>query len=103
MRIEEANRFIKQSYDFEDIRVQTYARLRNMAVLVNAVADIPDGATIMVSGFDAAAARGSDQWALGGKPMRRISPDQSNGRDNRQAISDIAMYLLTHFQIPAKR
>ncbi len=37
-RIEEAIRFIKQSYDFEDIRVSTYERLRNMAVLVNAVA-----------------------------------------------------------------
>ncbi len=37
-RIEEAIRFVKQSYDFEDIRVLSYARLRNMAVLVNAVA-----------------------------------------------------------------
>ncbi|MCH8112907.1 MAG: hypothetical protein IH905_13300 [Proteobacteria bacterium] len=37
-RIEEAIRFIKQSYDFEDIRVLSYERLRNMAVLVNAVA-----------------------------------------------------------------
>ena len=37
-RIEEAIRFIKQSYDLEDIRVLTYERLRNMAVLVNAVA-----------------------------------------------------------------
>ena len=37
-RIEEAIRFIKQSYDLEDIRVLSYARLRNMAVLVNAVA-----------------------------------------------------------------
>ncbi len=37
-RIEEAIRFIKQSYDFEDIRVLSYQRLRNMAVLVNAVA-----------------------------------------------------------------
>jgi hypothetical protein len=36
--IEEAIRFIKQSYDLEDIRVLTYQRLRNMAVLVNAVA-----------------------------------------------------------------
>ena len=103
MRIEEAIRFIKQSYDFEDIRVQTYARLRNMAVLVNAVADIPDGATIMVSGFDAAAARGRDLWALGGKPMRRISPGQLNGRGNRQARTDRAIYLLTQFRIPAKR
>ena len=102
MRIEEAIRFIKQSYDFEDIRVQTYARLRNMAVLVNAVADIPDGATIMVSGFSAAA-RGRDLWALGGKPMRRISPGQLNGRGNRQARTDRAIYLLTHFWIPAKR
>ncbi len=37
-RIEEAIRFIKQSYDFEDIRVLSYERLRNMAVLLNAVA-----------------------------------------------------------------
>lgn len=37
-RIEEAIRFVKQSYDLEDIRVLTYQRLRNMAVLVNAVA-----------------------------------------------------------------
>ncbi len=28
----------KQSYDFEDIRVLSYERLRNMAVLINAVA-----------------------------------------------------------------
>lgn len=37
-RIEESIRFIKQSYALEDIRVLTYERLRNMAVLVNAVA-----------------------------------------------------------------
>jgi len=37
-RIEEAIRFIKQSYNLEDIRVMTYERLRNMVVLVNAVA-----------------------------------------------------------------
>jgi hypothetical protein len=37
-RIEEAIRFVKQSYDLEDIRVLTYERLHNMAVLVNAVA-----------------------------------------------------------------
>jgi hypothetical protein len=37
-RIEEAIRFTKQSYDLEDIRVLTYERLRNMVVLVNAVA-----------------------------------------------------------------
>ncbi len=37
-RIEEAIRFIKQSYDLEDVRVLSYQRLRNMAVLVNAVA-----------------------------------------------------------------
>lgn len=37
-RIEEAIRFVKQSYDLEDIRVLTYQRLRTMAVLVNAVA-----------------------------------------------------------------
>jgi hypothetical protein len=37
-RVEEAIRFIKQSYHLEDIRVLTYERLRNMAVLVNAVA-----------------------------------------------------------------
>jgi len=33
-RIEETIRFIKQSYELEDIRVQTYARLQNMMVLV---------------------------------------------------------------------
>ena len=37
-RIEEAIRFVKQSYDLEDIRVLTYRRLRNLVVLVNAVA-----------------------------------------------------------------
>lgn len=37
-RIEEAIRFIKQSYQLEDIRVLSYQRLRNMVVLVNAVA-----------------------------------------------------------------
>jgi hypothetical protein len=37
-RIEEAIRFIKQSYRLEDIRVLTYDRLRNMVTLVNAVA-----------------------------------------------------------------
>lgn len=37
-RIEETIRFIKQSYDLEDIRVLSYQRLRNMIVLVNAVA-----------------------------------------------------------------
>ncbi len=35
-RIEEAIRFVKQSYDLDDIRVLTYERLRNMAVPVNA-------------------------------------------------------------------
>jgi len=33
-RVEDTIRFIKQSYDFEDIRVLTYQRLKNMAVLV---------------------------------------------------------------------
>ncbi len=33
-RIEETIRFIKQSYDFEDVRVLTYRRLKNMATLV---------------------------------------------------------------------
>lgn len=37
-RIEEAIRFVKQSYQLEDIRVLTYQRLRNLAVLVNAAA-----------------------------------------------------------------
>lgn len=37
-RVEETIRFIKQSYDFEDVRVLTYGRLRNMAVLVIATA-----------------------------------------------------------------
>jgi len=33
-RVEDTIRFIKQSYDLEDIRVLTYQRLKNMAVLV---------------------------------------------------------------------
>lgn len=33
-RVEETIRFIKQSYDIEDIRVLTYDRLKNMATLV---------------------------------------------------------------------
>lgn len=33
-RVEEAIRFIKQSYELEDVRVRTYERLRNMTVLV---------------------------------------------------------------------
>ena len=37
-RIEEAIRFVKQSYQLEDIRVLSYQRLRNLVVLVNAVA-----------------------------------------------------------------
>ena len=37
-RVEETIRFIKQSYQLEDIRLLTYQRLRSMAVLVMAVA-----------------------------------------------------------------
>lgn len=37
-RVEDTIRFIKQSYDLEDIRLLTYERLRTMAVLVMAVA-----------------------------------------------------------------
>ena len=37
-KIEETIRFIKQSYDLEDIRVQSYRRLQNMMALVLAVA-----------------------------------------------------------------
>jgi len=37
-RVEETIRFIKQSYHLEDVRVMTYNRLRNMAVLVLAAA-----------------------------------------------------------------
>jgi hypothetical protein len=37
-RIEETIRFIKQSYNLEDIRLLTYRRLQNMMVLVLAVA-----------------------------------------------------------------
>lgn len=33
-RVEDTIRFIKQSYDFEDVRVLTYQRLKNMAILV---------------------------------------------------------------------
>ncbi len=32
-RIEDTIRFIKQGYDFEDVRVLTYQRLKNMATL----------------------------------------------------------------------
>ena len=35
-RVEEAIRFIKQSYELEDVRVRTYERLRNMTALVMA-------------------------------------------------------------------
>ena len=34
LRIEETTRFVKQSYGFENIRVMTYVRIRNMASLV---------------------------------------------------------------------
>jgi hypothetical protein len=37
-RVEETIRFMKQSYDLEDIRLLTYERLRTMAVLVMAAA-----------------------------------------------------------------
>jgi len=37
-RIEETIRFIKQSYQLEDIRLLTYVRLQNMMALVTAVA-----------------------------------------------------------------
>ena len=37
-RVEEATRFIKQSYRLEDIRVLSYARLRNLVALVMAAA-----------------------------------------------------------------
>lgn len=37
-RIEEAIRFIKQSFDLENIRVLTYQRLKNLVVIVNVVA-----------------------------------------------------------------
>jgi hypothetical protein len=37
-RVEEAIRFMKQSYDLEDIRLLSYERLRTMAVLVMAAA-----------------------------------------------------------------
>jgi hypothetical protein len=37
-KVEETIRFIKQSYDLEDIRLLSYERLRTMAVLVMAVA-----------------------------------------------------------------
>ena len=37
-RVEETIRFIKQSYQLEDIRLLTYERLRSMATLVMAVA-----------------------------------------------------------------
>jgi len=37
-KVEETIRFIKQSYDLEDIRVLTYERLRNLAALVLVVA-----------------------------------------------------------------
>lgn len=37
-RVEDTIRFIKQSYDLEDVRVLTYERLKNIAVLVLAAA-----------------------------------------------------------------
>jgi hypothetical protein len=37
-RVEDTIRFIKQSYNLEDIRVMTYQRLKNMAALVLAAA-----------------------------------------------------------------
>lgn len=37
-RVEETIRFIKQSYDLEDVRVLTYRRLKNMSALVLAAA-----------------------------------------------------------------
>ena len=37
-RVEETIRFIKQSYQLEDIRLLSYERLRNMAALVMVVA-----------------------------------------------------------------
>jgi hypothetical protein len=37
-KIEETFRFIKQSYNLEDIRVMKYQRLKNLVILVTAVA-----------------------------------------------------------------
>jgi len=37
-KIEETFRFIKQSYNLEDIRVMNYQRLKNLVILVTAVA-----------------------------------------------------------------
>lgn len=42
-RIEVTIRFIKQSYELQDIRVLSYRRLRNMVVVVNAVAYFTTG------------------------------------------------------------
>ncbi|BBO66376.1 hypothetical protein DSCA_03060 [Desulfosarcina alkanivorans] len=40
-KVEETIRFIKQSYDLEDVRVMTYERLKNMATLVLAASFFP--------------------------------------------------------------
>ena len=40
-KIEETFRFIKQSYNLEDIRVMKYKRLKNLVILVTAVAYFP--------------------------------------------------------------
>ena len=40
-RIEETIRFVKQSYGFENIRVMTYTRIRNMASLARATPALP--------------------------------------------------------------
>ncbi len=37
-KIEETFRFVKQSYNLEDVRVMKYQRLRNLVILVTAVA-----------------------------------------------------------------
>jgi len=42
-RIEEQNRFIKQSYNLEDIRIRSYNGLRNMTALVTACAAFVSG------------------------------------------------------------
>ena len=49
-RVEETIRFVKQSYGFENIRVMTYTRIRNMASLVLASAYF---ATVWIAVSDA--------------------------------------------------
>ena len=47
-RVEDTIRFIKQSYDFEDVRVLSCQRLKSMAVLVLAASYVIAGSTFRI-------------------------------------------------------